>query len=428
MENKLKINLSRNRLFNFNNAVVSVFEYKEDFQEKELNKAIKMLSLKMPFLSSFVSLEGEGEAFVNFKEESALIQYVSAELNSFVESKRKAGVRFNENLFEFFVLNKNTLVLASHTVVSDLKSHLFITEELLKYYTKETVLINESNLMLFNEAELPEEVNSFVAQQVSEKLDNDWEKKKKTFSFDDYEKAEKYYFEKSGEAFVGFDFEIDNELYEKLSLKLSEMKVDFSSALAFALHSALNDFLKPKVKNSKAIYYFDRRLYFCDTEKYKYGAFDGGVAVTLPKKTDDFHTALKSYQDDIYKKVETPFNTFYNEYFLSLFSPSFLDSCYLSKGNRFKSKATQKLSKLYFCDRDFLLGFNAVNLNQDVFGFLTTFLHKMGFVPPKTEECVSATLIISEKIKLCLDVKTSLLRTVNPDSLFRVCLKILEEI
>jgi hypothetical protein len=46
MSDNYKIGLSRSRLFDFQNVVTFVGEYKEDFNEKELQKGLNMLSVK----------------------------------------------------------------------------------------------------------------------------------------------------------------------------------------------------------------------------------------------------------------------------------------------------------------------------------------------------------------------------------------------
>ena len=56
MKREIKINLSRPRLLDFQNVVSFVGEYKEEFDLKELNKALKMLSVKEPLISSVIEL------------------------------------------------------------------------------------------------------------------------------------------------------------------------------------------------------------------------------------------------------------------------------------------------------------------------------------------------------------------------------------
>ena len=57
MKRKIKINLSRPRLFDFQNVVSFVGEYKDEFDLKELNKALKMLSVKEPLITSVICLD-----------------------------------------------------------------------------------------------------------------------------------------------------------------------------------------------------------------------------------------------------------------------------------------------------------------------------------------------------------------------------------
>ena len=50
MYDKIKLGLTRNRLFEFCNCVCFVGSIKESFDEVELKKALKMLSLKYPYM------------------------------------------------------------------------------------------------------------------------------------------------------------------------------------------------------------------------------------------------------------------------------------------------------------------------------------------------------------------------------------------
>ncbi len=428
MADFLELGISRNRLFSFSNTVVFCGEYKEKLKKNELEKAFKKLSYKLPFLNSFIELEETGEAKLVLKECDLSPIYLNEELNVFVQKKRESGLDFYNNLFDFFVLNENTLVIFSHTVVSDVKTLFFIAESILKYYNNETVAINEESLTLFKINELPECVNSFIAEQVAEKLDNEWEYKKCSFTVSDFQNARSAYFVKEENSFKTLKYEIDHILYEKTAEKLNELNVDFSTAVAFALFYTLSNKLKLKKSENKMLYFFDRRLSFADVSKYNYGTLNGDFFLDLPKNITDLKTALMLFQKDIYKKASDPFNSFYNEYFLSLFSPSLQDSAYMYSAGVFKNKTSKKLCNLYSCGKKCVLSFSSFNLKQKTFSGLSTLLHKMGFSPRKVAESVSATLILSEKIELYLDVYNPQLKQENIDLLFKECIKLLEKI
>lgn len=173
MCNKLKIGLTRCRLFDFQNCVTFVGEYAENFEEKELQKAMKMLFVRYPVITAQIELNDVSEAFLQLEKYEPKITFLESDVNEFVSNKKNNAVNFNERLFEFYVINKKILVIFSHTIVSDAKSLLLLAKELLSYYNKETVLIEPKPVKLFgSEAEIPLEAESFVADRVTEVLNN----------------------------------------------------------------------------------------------------------------------------------------------------------------------------------------------------------------------------------------------------------------
>ena len=149
MSENFKIGLSRCRLFDFQNVVTFVGEYKEEFNEKELQKALKMLSVKQPLITSQIELSENSEAILHPERVEPEFIFAEADVDELVDNKKTQGLNFWENLFEFYVLNKNTLAVFSHTVVSDAKSLLVLVKQLLAYYNKETVSVEPEKIKLF---------------------------------------------------------------------------------------------------------------------------------------------------------------------------------------------------------------------------------------------------------------------------------------
>ena len=86
------------------------------FNEKELQKALKMLSVKQPLITSQIELSENSEAILHPERVEPEFIFAEADVDELVDDKKTQGLNFWEKLFEFYVLNKNTLVVFSHTV------------------------------------------------------------------------------------------------------------------------------------------------------------------------------------------------------------------------------------------------------------------------------------------------------------------------
>lgn len=397
MSGNFKIGLSRCRLFDFQNVVTFVGEYKESFNEKELQKAIKMLSVKQPLITAQIELEENSDACVQLERVGPKIEFIKTDVKKFINKQQTEGINFLENLFQFYVLNGNTLAIFSHTVVSDAKSLLILAKQLLSYYNKETVSVEPEKIKLFkDESEIPLEAESFVADKVTEVLNNDWLVKAEKFSVEDYKRAkEKFLSEYKG--FKNTEFVFDDELTSFLNIKAKELKVDISSLVAFALFNALNKNIKLKEKSIRMNITLDRRPYFVERDAYSVGAFNGTTSLELPGKMNNLTEQAKDFHNTYYKKFSECFNAFYNELFLNKLEPAFLDSMYMYKAGSFKGKPTKKLATLYGCEQKYLLGFSSYNLNQNAWGKLSTFNHILVNEPHKSNECVTSALVMGEK-------------------------------
>ncbi len=403
MGEKIKIGISRNRLFDFQNVVSFVGEYKDEFDVKELSKAIKMLSVREPLITSLIELDGNKDAYLLPDKVVQEVEFLETDINEFLKQQQKTGLDFSKYLFKFFVLNKKTLVILSHTVVSDAKSLLLLAEELMSYYNKESVSVEPKEIKLFSgDEDLPLEVQSFVAERVTEVLENNWLMKPENYSCDDYRNAKSAFYDKTGKTEV-FEYCIDDELSEKLLSRCEELKIDFSSCISFAFMKALSENVKASKKIHKANIQLDRRPYFVDYNSYSVGALNGTVTVDLPENKKTLAEQAKAFHEAYYKKFAVSFNAFYNEFFLSRLSPDFLDSTFMYKAGKCKNKATKKLATLYGCEQKFLMGFASYNIKQKSWEKLSTFHHICVKEPHKSNENVTVTLVMGEKNVLYLE-------------------------
>lgn len=428
MTKDIKIGISRCRLFDFQNCVSFVADYCEEFDEKELFKALKMLSVKQPLVASIIELDENGEAFLQTEKVNSEIKFLDADVSEFIKGYRKNGIDLSESLFKFFVLNKKTLVIFSHTVVSDAKSLLVLAEELISYYNKERVSVEPEEIKLFsNDDELPNEVQSFVAERVTEVLENKWLMKPEKYTSEDYKKAKESFHNKTGETEI-VEYCIDDDLSGKLSLRCKELKIDFSSAVAFAFMKALSEKTKCSKKIHKANMQLDRRPYFVDSKTYSVGALNGTVSVDLPEGKKSLTEQVKTFHENYYKKFAICFNAFYNEFFLSRLSPWFLDSTFMYKAGKCRNKATKKLATLYGCEQQFLMGFASYNLKQKTWEKLSTFNHICVKEPHKSNENVSVSLVMGVKNVLYLECNPVVLKRENIEEILTRFVSVLNQI
>ncbi len=428
MEKKIKIGLSRSRVFDFQCVVSFVGETNEPFDLKELSKALKMLSVKEPLITSSIYLDDASDAYLQPEKTQPEIETVEKDVDLFLKESINNGIDFTKELFKFFVVNENTLVILSHTVVSDSKSLLILAKELLLFYKKETVDVEPKPIKLFSEeSDLPVEVDSFVADRVAEVLDNNYLLKPQEFTYMDYENAKSSFFEKYGE--VGLSsFVIDNDLFNVLKEKCAKLRIDFSSIILFALVEAMKVTKKVQKKDCKVNIAVDRRPFFVDKDLYSVGCFNGNVFLDVADKGGFSEEKLKAFHNNIYKKASVCFNTFYNELFLSKLTPSFLDSCFMYKAGVYKNKYTKKLATLYGCEQQFLCSFQSVNLNQRFWEKLSTFRHIRVKEPHKSNSNVSFSLVMEEENRLFVEWNSKELSEAEIDALIEKALSLLKKL
>lgn len=428
MEKNIKIGLSRSRLFDFQNVVSFVGEVGEPFDLKELNKALKMLSVKEPLIISAICLDDESEAYWQPDKNQPTIEIIEKDIDLFLKEQINKGINFNEDLFKFFVVNKNTLVILSHTVVSDSKSLLILAQELLSFYNKESVDIEPEVIKLFSEeGDLPLSVDSFVADKVTEVLDNNYLIKQQNFNYNDYINAKEHFIKRYGRIDFG-SVVIDEKLCVHLKEKCEELKVDFSSLILFAITEVIKQNTKAQKKTLKINVLADRRPFFVERDLYSVGCFNGNVSVDVLKNASDLSKSVKAFHDSVYKKVCSCFNTFYSELFLSKLTPSFLDSCFMYKAGVYKNKNTKKLATLYGCEQQFLLSFESVNLNQNFWETLSIFHHIRVKEPHKSNFNVSFSLVQSSKTTLFCEWNSAQYSKMQVDDFFKKTISFLEKI
>ncbi len=368
MSEIIKLGLTRNRLFEFDNCVCFLGEFQEKLDVDECEKALKMLFLKEPILSCKAELSENGDAFLVTGSVSPILENVSGDVNAFVEQKKSQGLDFNEALFSFVLINNNVLAIFAHTLVADVRTLCYLAGEFKSYLQKENLNIMPSEICVFSEtSELPANVFSVVIDRVASGLEVGWQKKIKNFSFDDYKIAREQYFNKKSTV-KSVSCTVDEELFGKIKSFAEKYSVDVSSVVAYAFYETLIKNASGKRKYRKLNVFADERVFLQNGENLKVGAFNGVVPVVLKKKKKE---SLETQQDkvcafhkEIYKKITTAFSVFYNEVLLMRLSGSFCDSQYMCLSGAFSHKYSKKLAYTYGCANEVMGEFCSLNLSQ----------------------------------------------------------------
>ena len=369
MADKIKLGLTRNRLFEFDNCVCFVGVFKEYIDIDECEKALKMLFLKEPILSCRAELSEDGDAFLITDSVSPTLNKIAhADVKGFVEQKKREGLNFNEELFSFTLISNNVLVVFGHTLVADVRSLCYLAGEFKSFLQKENLNALPSEISVLSEtSELPSNVFSVVIDRLASGLEVGWQKKIRSFSFEDYKNARENYFNKKGSV-NSFSCTVDEELSEKIKAFAERNSLDASSVVAYAFYDSLMKNTAGKKKYRKLNVFADERVFLQNGRNLKVGAFNGVVPVVLKKKKKEPLVTPEdkacAFHKEIYKKITTAFSVFYNEVLLMRLSGSFCDSQYMCVAGAFNHKYSKKLAYTYGCANEVMGEFCSLNLSQ----------------------------------------------------------------
>jgi len=376
MSERIKLGLTRNRLFEFDNCVCFTGKLREELDFSECEKSLKLLFLKEPLLSCSVELSEEGDAFLVTDSVEPKLEMLEGDENVLVEQKKRVGLNFNEKLFSFAVINKNTFAIFAHTLVADVRALSYLAMEFMSFYKKEKVSAEPSQIMVFSESsQLLSNVFSVVIDRVASGLEVGWQKKVHHFSFADYQKArEKYFAEKSQTETLSA--KLDGDMLNTLKEFSRAEKTDVSSLVAYAFYEALTEELAGKRKYKKLNVQANERPFFEDFQNMKTGAFNGVVTVVLKKNKNTPQNPegrAAAFHKEIYKKITTAFSVFYNEVLFMRLSGSFCDSQYMYCAGLLKHKYSKRLALTYGCANLVAGEFSSMNFNQESWKKLSVF-------------------------------------------------------
>lgn len=417
MSEKFKLGLTRNRLFEFDNCVGFLGEVEDAFDIAECEKALKTLLLKEPVLTCAIELCENGEGCIVPEKNELILEVFDGDKNEFLKAKTFNGFDFNEQLFSFVIINKNTLGIFAHTVVADVRALMYLASEFMSIYEKKNLSVVPAIINVISEtSQLPSNVLSPVIDKLASDLEMGWQKKTNVFDCSDYKKArEKYLSQKENTDTISLD--IDKELLCNLKDFANREKADVSSLVAFAFYKSLTEALGGKRKYKKLNVQANERVFFPQGSDMQMGAYNGFVVVE-EKKNKNASASLSdnaiSFHKEIYKRVTSAFKVFYNEYMFMRLSPSFLDSQYLYCAGEFKHKYSKKLAQTYGCANEVVGEFCSYNLNQKTWSGLGVFERVTPWEPLKMRSTTMITFVEKgETGQICFTYKTNKI----PDSL-----------
>ncbi len=398
MPEKIKLGLTRNRLFEFDNCVGFLGEVEYDFDIKKCEKALKILSLKEPLLCCGVELCEDGEAYLVTEQHEMCFEVFDGDKNEYLKNINSVGFDFSGKLFSFVIINSNALGIFAHTVIADARSLMYLAGEFINIYKNESASVVPSEIKVISEiSQMPSNVFSVVVDRLASDLEVGWQKKTKTFTYDDYVNAREKYISSKKEM-GGLFFEIDESLFFDLKKFAVRECADVSSLVAFAFYECLTEALGGRRKYRKMNIQANERVFLPDINKIEIGAFNGAVVVEKKKNKKIPDTLLNNavaFHKEIYKRITSAFSVFYNEFLFMRLPASFTDSQYMYCAGKFQHKYSKKLATIYGCANEVVGEFCSFNLNQKIWSDLDNFKSVASWEPLKMRS--SSMIVFLEK-------------------------------
>lgn len=367
MSEKFKLGLTRNRLFEFENCVSFLGRMKEDFDGEKCHKAFRTLLLKEPILSCGIELCENGDAYLVTDVKEPSLDFFQGDEQSFVENMKVNGFDFCESLFSFVILNNRTFAVFAHTVVADVRSLMYLADEFMNIYRNEIASVVPSDVIVLSEiSQLPTKAFSVVAEKLSADLEIGWQKKTKTFTYDDFKNArDKYLSLREQQGSISFEF--DESEFQRIKGFASGRDIDASSVVALAFYENLKKTLGGRRKYRKLNIQVNERVFFDEGHKMQVGAYNGVITVAKTKNkkiSDTFENKAEVFHGEIYKRFTSVHAAFYNEILFMKLPASFVDSQYMYCSGVFRHKSSKKLATVYGCANEVAGEFCSYNLNQ----------------------------------------------------------------
>ncbi len=392
------LGLTRNRLFEFDNAVLFAGKFPEKPVEADCEKAFKMLVEKEQILSGIIKLNEDSSAELmlgSFKPEIVFSSEILSEIKSgyFLN-----GLDFSKRLFEFIVTADNFFVVAGHTAVADVKSLMRLASSFVGFYNRTNLSVDASKILTFpDSASLPLEIMSPLTDKLASELDDRWRKVNSVFGMEDYKSARQKYMNNRGSV-EEKTYTVASGDFQKLVGFCTENDVDFSSLVAYGFYKSLCDNVQVEKKHRKLSLSVDRRFFVNGAELCNVGGFDGAVSVSFNKKEQKMNGAeqLKVFHLSCYKGATSCYKSFYEESLLMKISPAYCDSAYMYLAGQINNKCSKKLAENYSCKNTRLCRFFGTDLRQNYWSSLRFFDDVFVNEPFKSRYLSNLSLVVND--------------------------------
>lgn len=371
MSAEIKFGLSRNRLFE--NSCVSFYGEYDSFEQKESLKAFKMLCEKELLISSNVSVDENGEAFLNTGAVSQNLFFEQCE-DAYTFYKEKCGkmIFAFSRLFEFYIVNEKAFMIFANPAVADVKSLYIIAGEFISFYTKSLLDVEPEKVFLFSEKkDIPSNVNSVIIDKVSAGLEMEWQKKPKCFGVEDYKQL--YECTKKREV-NEFCFTLGESETASVRDVCEKKRIDFCSLCCFAFRKTLLENFKGNKKYVSTGVLADLRLYEDEPASFGAGPFGSRINVVkhYGKKTPG-KDEIQLFHEVFFNKISNPFHAYYENLILFNLSPFYCDAALFYEKGIYKKKNVKKLVKRYGNRDKRIMSFDFYNLDSQVWKPLDNF-------------------------------------------------------
>ncbi len=391
------LGLTRNRLFEFDNAVLFAGKFPEKPVESDCEKAFRMLVEKEQILSGTVKLNEDSSAELVIGSVEPGIVFSSENLNEIKNNYSLNGLDFSKRLFEITITADDYFVVAGHTVVADVKSLMRLASLFVGFYNRTNLSVDASKVLTFpDSASLPLEIMSPLTDKLASELDDRWSKVDSVFSVEDYKSARQKYVKNRG-AVEEKTYTVVSDDFRKLVDFCAENGIDFSSLVAYGFYKSLCENVQVEKKHRKLSLFVDRRFFINGAEACNVGGFDGAVSVSFNKKEQKMNDVeqLKAFHFSCYKGATSCYKSFYEESLLMKISPAYCDSAYMYIAGQVNNKCSKKLAENYSCKNTRLCSFFGTDLRQNYWSSLSFFDEVLVYTPFKSRYLSNLSLVVN---------------------------------
>lgn len=287
---------------------------------------------------SKIVLEHNGTAFYEKMFVSGCnVTVIQKEWKDIIIENEKVPFNIKEGeLMRVFVIPSDgeiSLLIMAHHLVGDGKSITYFLEDVMQALSGEKLKFKLLRLITENSLPKPSRLFLFLKLYASS-FNRQWKRSGRNFTWNDYYTIHKTYWNEHSSEIIFETFSAKE--VTKMKLRAKEMGVSINSFIITA-------FLEANISNNTIGMAVDARL---DHNRSMSNQATGiSVDYTYSEKIS-FAENAKIVHQKAHKKLDNPIMKYFILQFISLFTPSLIDSVLLHTYDLYQNKTTQKLAKL----------------------------------------------------------------------------------